>query len=255
MFWDTTAHLMLFSLVAMRMSGLIFLNPLLGRRNIPNHVKAGMVLVLTLLVYQTASGTVFETSSSLIYGFLLIKEFAVGYVLGYVMELFYFVITYAGAILDFQLGLSMAQAYDPQTNSQVALSGNLYQIFYSLLFFAVNGHLVLIRTIIRSGEIVPYGETAITTGLALAVLDLFRECVVLAFRFTFPIFAVEFLVQFAVGIMMKIVPQLNIFVINIQFKIAIGFFMLLILVSPMKSWMESLLRQMLTSMGEILTLM
>lgn len=150
------------------------------------------------------------------------------------------------------MGLSMSMVYDPQTNAQIAMSGNLYQIFYTLIFFAVDGHLVLIRMLLRSGELVPYGEVVFTQGLALAVLDLFRGCVVLAVRFAFPIIAIEFLVEVAVGIMMKMAPQVNVFVINIQIKIAVGFLVLLFLLSPMKSWLEDLMHQMLMTMQEFL---
>lgn len=255
MFWDGGAQLMLFSLVAMRMAGFIFLNPVFGRRNVPGNIKAAFTFTLTLMVYTYAEGTVVETTSSLVYGFLLLKEFAVGYVLGYVMELFYFVITYAGTVIDFHIGMSMSQVYDPQTNAQMALTGTLYQIFYTLLFFALDGHLVLMRILLTSGELIPYGEAAFTQGLALAVLDVFRECVVLAVRFAFPILAMEFLVEVAVGIIMKLSPQINIFVTNIQIKIAVGFLMLLLLVTPMKGYLEGLLDQMLGTIQEILTLM
>ncbi len=255
MFLNSSSQIMMFSLVAMRMAGLIFLNPIFGRRNVPNTIKAAFTFTLTLMVYTYAEGTVVETTSSLIYGFLLLKEFAVGYVLGYVMELFFFVITYAGTVIDFQIGMSMSQVYDPQTNAQIAMSGTLYQIFYTLIFFAVNGHLVLIKILVTSGEIVPYGEVAFTQGLALAVLDVFKECVVLAIRFSFPILAMEFLVEIGVGIMMKLSPQINIIVTNIQIKIAAGFLMLLFLVTPMKGYLEDLLHQMLKTMQEILTLM
>ncbi len=111
---------------------------------------------------------------------------------------------------------------------------------------------MLIRMLLRSGELVPYGEVVFTQGLALAVLDLFRGCVVLAVRFAFPIIAIEFLVEVAVGIMMKMAPQVNVFVINIQIKIAVGFLVLLFLLSPMKSWLEDLMHQMLMTMQEFL---
>lgn len=78
---------------------------------------------------------------------------------------------------------------------------------------------------------------------------------VLAVQFSFPIIAVEFLVQIAVGIMMKMAPQVNVFVINIQIKLAIGFFMLMVMVSPMKAWLEDLMHQMLQIMGDFLTLL
>ena len=57
LFWNDTAHVMLFSLIAMRMTGFVFMNPILGRKNIPNNVKLGMTFVFTLLVYASAEGT------------------------------------------------------------------------------------------------------------------------------------------------------------------------------------------------------
>lgn len=135
MLFDTTAQVTLFSLILMRMSGFILLNPILGRRNIPMQVKAGFIFVLTLTVYSFSAGDAFDIANPLEYGFLLLKEFAAGYVIGYVTELFFFVITFAGYVMDFQMGLSMSTVYDPQSNTQVPITGSLLQAFYVLLFF------------------------------------------------------------------------------------------------------------------------
>ncbi len=107
-----TAHLTLFSLILMRMSGFILFNPILGRRNIPAVVKAGFIFILTLLVYSSSGGDAFDIESPVEYAFLLLKEFGAGYVIGYVVELFFMVITFGGFVIDFQMGLSMANVYD-----------------------------------------------------------------------------------------------------------------------------------------------
>ena len=121
------AYLTLFSLILMRMSGFVLLNPILGRRNIPAIVKAGLILTLTVAVYSYSDKEVLEITSNIEYAFLLLKEFAAGYVVGYVIELFFFVISYAGFIIDFQMGLSMATVYDPQSNAQLPISGSIFQ--------------------------------------------------------------------------------------------------------------------------------
>ena len=128
-----TQEFMLFSLILMRMSGFIFLNPVLGRRNIPSIAKTGMALALTILIYFVAEGTELNIGSPLEFGLLLLKEFVIGYFLGFVMVLFEFAVTYAGSIADFMMGLSMSTVYDAQNGIQVALTGNILQIYFILL--------------------------------------------------------------------------------------------------------------------------
>lgn len=129
------AQLTLFSLILMRMSGFILFNPIFGRKNIPMMVKSGFIMILTFAVYSFSQESAFVIDSPIEHGFLLIKEFAAGYVLGFVMDLFLFVISYAGHVMDFQLGLSMAAVYDPQSNSQMPVTGNLIQTYFILLFW------------------------------------------------------------------------------------------------------------------------
>lgn len=253
MLFDTTAQITLFSLILMRMSGFILLNPILGRKNIPVQVKTGIIFVLTLTVYSFSSGEAFDISSPLEYGFLLLKEFAAGYVVGFVTELFFFVITFAGFIMDFQMGLSMSTVYDPQSNAQLPVSGSLLQTFYLMLFFAVDGHLALLKILLSSAEIIPYGGILLTQDLAAKMIDLFSECVLMGVKFAFPILAAEFLMEMGVGILNKIVPQINVFVINFQLKITVGLTLLVFLISPIGEFLSNLVTVMIKSIQEILT--
>lgn len=247
---------MLFFLVLMRMSGFIFLNPVLGRRNIPAMLKTGLTFGLAIIVYSTAQAqgvTVdFDTDSSLVFGLSLLKEFVVGYLFGYVMILFDMVMTFAGTVIDFQIGISMAMVYDPQTGSQIALSGNILQIFYLLLFFAVDGHLALIKIVATSGDVVPYGAAVLSQGAALMMMDIFVQCVVLAIKLAFPLIAFEFLVQVGVGILTKITPQINLFVLSIQLRLAVGFVLLVFLVSPFGSYIGDMITTMMNTLEDVL---
>lgn len=244
---------MLFLLVLMRMSGFIFLNPILGRRNIPSIVKTGFSMALAVVVYSITSQTVtIESTSAFVFGFLLLKEFFLGYLLGFVMELFLFAVTYSGAIMDFQIGLSMATVYDAQNGTQSALTGTIFNIYYILLFFAVDGHLALMKILIESGQVIPYGMAVVTRGSAQAILTIFSECVVLAVKLALPMIAIQFLVEIAVGILMKIIPQINIFILSIQLKIIIGFIMLFVLISPIGSMFGTIVTQMMNEMIYVL---
>lgn len=253
MAFDTTAQLTLFALIMMRMSGMILLNPIFGRRNIPMTAKSGFIIVLTLTLYSASAESAFEVASTLELGFLLMKEFVVGYVIGYTMELFFFAITFGGFVIDFQLGLTMATVYDPQSNSQVAVTGGVLQTWFMLVFFATDAHLALMKILITSADIVPYGGIVITQGLASRMIEIFLQCVDLGVRLSLPILAAEFLVEVGIGIMNKVVPQISIFVINIQLKIIVGLGLLVILFSPIGEHLNRIMTEMMKTVQGILT--
>ncbi|MCI9227895.1 MAG: flagellar biosynthetic protein FliR [Dorea sp.] len=250
---DSIAQLTLFSLILMRMSGFVLMNPILGRNNIPARVKAGLIFVLALTVYSSSMEDAFEIVSTVEFAFLLLKEFAAGYVVGYVMHLFFFIVSFAGYIIDYQMGLSMATVYDPQSNAQMPVTGSLLQTWLILLFFAVDGHLALMRILLTSAEIVPYGGIVVTEGLALRIIDIFLECVEMGLRLAIPMIAAEFLVEMGVGILNKVVPQISIFVINIQMKLIVGMGLLVLLFAPTGEFIEKIMTTMMKSVGGILT--
>ena len=249
----TTAQLTLFCLVLMRMSGFILLNPILGRSNIPMRVKGGFIFILTLAVYSFSAGEAFETASTIEFGFLLMKEFAAGYVIGLVTQLFFFIISFGGYIIDFQMGLSMATVYDPQSNAQMAVSGSVLQTWFMLMFFAVDGHLALMKIMMTSAEIVPYGGILITQDIAVRMIEIFLECVELGIRFSVPMIAAEFLIEVGVGILNKVVPQISIFVINIQMKLVVGLGLLFLMFSPIGEYLNKIMSIMMKSVQGILT--
>lgn len=244
-------QLILFTLIFMRMTGFIVLNPLFGRKGIPPYFQVGLAFFLALLLNGFYEGTAVEISNSFQYGLLLLKEFAVGYVIAFVMGLFFLTVTYGGAIIDFQMGLSMSTVFDPQSNAQTAISGSIWNSYMTLLFFAVDGHLALIRILISSFQAAPAGMVTFGPDLLQKILDIFSQCLMLALQFSFPLIALELLTQFAVGIMMKTIPQINIFVINIQAKVIIGLGMLLFLFSPMSEFVDKLINNMLRAMQMI----
>lgn len=85
------------------------------------------------------------------------------------------------------------------------------------------------------------------------MVELFSECVVLGIKFAFPVLAAEFLVEIGVGILNKIVPQINVFVINIQLKVIVGLGLLVLLISPIGEYLSNLVTVMVKAIQEILT--
>ena len=216
------AQLYLFELIFMRMSGFLLFNPLLGRSNLPAMVKTGMALVLSILVFGTAGTGVPQPDTLVELAFRLLLELGIGLVLGFVMRVVFSVVQIGGEVIDTQMGMTMAQIYDASSQANLSVTASLLNILLILDFFAENGHYTLMRLLTTSGELVPYGAAALGDGVYAYVIELFLACMLLAVKLAMPILAAELLGEVGMGVLMKAIPQINAFVINIELKVIIG---------------------------------
>ena len=152
-------ELYFFELVLMRMSGFVLFNPILGRSNIPGYVKAGVILVLSVFVYSLGEGAVAQPPGTLAeLAVIMLLELAVGFVLGFLMHLSNAVVHVGGEVIDAQMGLSMAQTYDAGSQINMTITGSLLNVLFVLNFFLENGHYTLMRVLLTSAEVLPYGS-------------------------------------------------------------------------------------------------
>ena len=254
--WDMVdwAQLYLFELIFMRMSGSLLFNPLLGRSNLPAMVKTGMALVLSILVFGTAGTGVPQPDTLVELAFRLLLELGIGLVLGFVMRVVFSVVQIGGEVIDTQMGMTMAQIYDASSQANLSVTASLLNILLILDFFAENGHYTLMRLLTTSGELVPYGAAALGDGVYAYVIELFLACMLLAVKLAMPILAAELLGEVGMGVLMKAIPQINAFVINIELKVIIGLLLFFLLLTPINEFLLELESGMLSELGRILRL-
>ena len=248
------AQLYLFELIFMRMSGFLLFNPLLGRSNLPAMVKTGMALVLSILVFGTAGTGVPQPDTLVELAFRLLLELGIGLVLGFVMRVVFSVVQIGGEVIDTQMGMTMAQIYDASSQANLSVTASLLNILLILDFFAENGHYTLMRLLTTSGELVPYGAAALGDGVYAYVIELFLACMLLAVKLAMPILAAELLGEVGMGVLMKAIPQINAFVINIELKVIIGLLLFFLLLTPINEFLLELESGMLSELGRILRL-
>ena len=113
--------------------------------------------------------------------------------------------------------------------------------------------LILINTAVGSYEAVPAGLSAIDImGSCGFVIDLFTSVFLLALRLALPYVAAEFVLELSLGILMKLIPQIHVFVIQMQGKIILGLILLLALSIPMTNFIDNYITKMLDSMNQAL---
>ena len=250
------AELTLCLYITARISVFVLFNPVVGRHNIPGIFRSGLILVLSVFVISfTAPAAVRIPGSVVEMGLRILLELALGYLLGLVMNFFFYIPQLAGHAIDTQMGMTMNQVYDASAQANLSVSSVLLNTLMTLLFFAAGGHHTLLRMMLTSHEIVPFGAVTLGLDAANAMLELFVECTLLAVKLCMPILAAELLGQLGMGVLMKVIPQINVFSINIELKVIIGLGLLLLLMAPFSEFLLEAERAMLDSMHTLLLLL
>lgn len=247
--------LYLFELIFMRVTGCILLSPLFGRTNIPGIVRAGLVMVFSIFVWWTCDAVVSPPATIIELAIRLLLEFALGGVLSFVMRLFFSVVQIGGEVIDAQMGMNMSQVYDASSQINMTVTSSLLNILLVLIFFEENGHHTLLRIFLSSGDIVPFGQAALGQDVASAAVEVFLSCMILSIKLAFPILAAELLGELGMGILMKAIPQINAFVINIELKVIVGLFLLFLFLAPIGEFLLDMEVEMLNATGRILELL
>lgn len=249
------SSLTLFMLITARMTGCVAFNPLFGRRGVPAMVKAGFILMLSVCVFSITPVRQDFPDNLLGLALVFLLELCLGYMLGLVINFFFYIPMMAGSIIDMQMGLSMASTYDPASGIQTTATSNLFNVMMSLFFFVANGHQTLIRIFAASGRVVPFGTVTLGNDLYNALAEVFIDCTILGVKLAMPILAAELMGQVGMGILMKVIPQINVFVINIDLKLIIGLVLLMLMLTPFSHFLLEAETQMLVTLQRILPLM
>ena len=247
-------QLTLFLYITARMSGFVLFNPLLGRKSLPGLFRAGLILSLSVFVFPLAQQQTTLPDGVIALALRLLLELALGFVLGMVINFFFYIPQLAGLVIDTQMGMTMNEIYDAGAQANMSVTGQFLNVLMTLLFFAANGHHTLLRIMASSGQIVPFGAVSFGPELSSAMLSLFVECTVLAVKLCMPILAAELLGQIGMGILMKAIPQINVFSINIELKVLIGLALLFILIAPFSEFLLDAEMMMLDSLEAVLKL-
>ena len=253
---EITADVTYFIFILARITGCIVFNQIFGRGNIPMIFQIGLSIMLAITVYGVLPpDNSLEVNLIIEYILLLIKELFVGFIIGYIISMFLSVIVVAGEFIDIQLGLSMAKLFDPSSNLSMGISSSIFNLFFMLIFFSVGGHLTLIQIFITTCKALPVGRLVFSQELFMTLIELFSYILIYSVKLTLPILAVEFITEIGVGIMMKAIPQIHLFVVNIPLKIFIGLMAMLILVPSFASFLERLITLMFEAIQRNLSLL
>ena len=180
---------------------------------------------------------------------ILAQQMIIGLAMGFALRLVFSAVDLAGMMISTQMGLGFATAYDPQTASQTPVVSELIGMLALLVFLSIDGHLMVLSTLVQSFTFLPVGLLAISEASWLNIANaggiIFSAGVMLAL----PAVTALLITNVALGVLGRVAPQLNLIVIGFPVTILLGFIALYVgmsyLAAPLQQLFEHGLRSML----------
>lgn len=220
--WSAT-----FLLVLARLSAAIIAIPLLGARGVPPQAKIGLALMLSLIVLPLQQQPLAPVSANLlVFASLLGSEVLVGLAIGIATSLVFHALEMGGTLVGMQMGFGFAGILDPLTSQQTGVMDQFFRVLVTLVFFAVNGHYLVISGLMQTFEIVPPGTADLTVIAGERVIPFFTSLFSVAIRVALPVMGALMLTDLALGLVSRSVPQMNALIVGMPLKIGVGLIVL-----------------------------
>jgi flagellar biosynthetic protein FliR len=244
-------------LIFCRITSFFVVVPVFSSRNIPAHFKLGISFFVTLMAFSTVGTTTLIAFDSS-YGLTLIREILVGVMLGFIAYMFFTIVQITGAFIDIQMGFGIANVIDPMTGASSPVIGNLKYMIAMMLFLSLNGHHLLLKAIIESYEWIPLSNDLLSRmydgQVSEFMLKTFSSVFALSFQIAAPIVVALFLTDIGLGLLARVAPQFNVFVIGAPLKILIGLMLLILLFPGYQFVYKDIFAQMFNSMQKFIGL-
>lgn len=214
----------LFLLSLLRVGSLIAAMPVLGGAQTAQRFKVGLTFVLGLLLFPLSKKYFLPIPFvPVVLLVVVIQEVLLGVLIGLIARLIFSAVEFGGTVIGYQMGFAAANVFDPQNQRQISLMSQFQNVFAILIFLSMDGHMILIRAIVSSFEVLPPGQIDFSKGAIPFLIDATTQMFILGVKFSAPILAVLLLSSLVLGIMARVFPQLNVFLLSFPLNIGLSF--------------------------------
>lgn len=210
-----------------RIGAMFMLAPITGSTNVPMRVRLMLSLAVTAIVVPLLPQAPQVSPFSWPAVAIILQQLLTGLAMGFALMLVFATVVTGGQIIAMQMGLGFASMVDPQNGSQVPVLSQLYTLMTTLLFLGMDGHLIMIRLLVDSFQLMPISDVGLDRDAFHAIAMWGSQMFAGALWLALPAMASLLLVNTAFGVMAKAAPQLNIFAIGFPVTMIMGFVVIL----------------------------
>lgn len=240
----TVENLEYFLFILTRVSAFVFIAPFFNFGSIPRRLKVAFTILFSTILYFAVPYT--EVTYSGLTGFTLIIIFETfkGALLGYFTNIVMTILNFTGRLIDMEIGFAMVTMYDPIFRVDISVSGNLYSYFVILLLLVGDFHHYFLKAFVDAFTVVPIGTIVKGWSLERVMIEFLGDYFLIAMRLMLPIYATMLLVNLVLGIMARVAPQMNMFVVGIQLKLLGGFIVMVLMMTMLPGVANYLTKEM-----------
>jgi len=225
-------NIVTFFLLFIRWSALIAFLPVFNFQTIPNTIKAAFVFWLTIVTFPLVPLISFEINLNNIF-LSIINEITFGFFTGIALQIVFMILDFAGQLISFVMGLTMATIVDPNSGIQTPVISHFFNLVAVLIFLAVDGHHLVLILLAKSLHSMPFGQFFDMKSVGEYLIQEMNRFFILGFSLAFPILAISFLSDIIFGMIMKSMPQFNLLVIGFPIKIALSYMIIIAILGSM----------------------
>ncbi len=246
-----------FFFIMIRISVILFMFPFFNARVIPVLSKAGLALMISIILFSVVNHKMITFPDSLlgVVQFIL-TELIIGMILGLMVQLFFEGVKMIGHVVGFQTGFAITNIIDPQNGVQVSIFANFAYLVAMTIFLVLNGHHLALNAMRESFELINVGSLNLNKQIFEKILFLSGDMFVIALKIGAPAIAALLFTKVAFALVTKLIPQMNIMIVAFPVQIVIGliFFgitlnIILRFVEGYLGGMEALLLNTMTGLG------
>ena len=204
-----------------RIYGFLITAPILSPGAVPRLARNATILILCLPIVPVNlanADTIDRTLGTVAYFFA--KEFAIGFVFGYMIGWIFWMITAVGDLIDNQRGAAIAASIDPLQGTETSPLGNLFSQAFVTYFFSIGGMLIILQVLYTSYNLWPVTEALpiLSSEFPALILRIFDHAMRMMFVLAAPVVAIMFLSEFALAMVSRFAPQIQVFILAMPIK-------------------------------------
>src|SRR3972149_2478698 len=212
-----------FLIIFLRVGAILFTSPVIGSGAVPIRLKVGLSVLTAIILTPVVSVNLSALPSQpLALVPLLIREVLMGAALGLVARYIFAAVQLSGEFISYQMGFSIVNVLDIQENEEVSIVSQLQDVIVTLVFFGTGAHHVYLRAIAGSFDAVPPLGGVFNGRVVEALLVMSSSMFVVAIKLAAPLMAALLFVNVVLGLVARMVPQMNVFIVGFPLSITVG---------------------------------
>ncbi|SOE49552.1 Flagellar biosynthesis protein FliR [plant metagenome] len=233
-----------------RMLALIGTAPLFSESTIPARVKVGLAAMLAMAVSPAiAIPDVSPGSYDAVW--LIIQQVLIGISMGLTMRVVFAAVQAAGELVGLQMGLSFASFFDPSMGANTAVLSRLFNVFAMLLFLALDGHLLLLATLVRSFDTLPISAGPLDVNGWGVLTEWGSQILMSGLLLALPLITVLLTGNLAMGILNRTVPQMSVFAVGFPISLTVGLVILMVVLPQTTPFIERMIMSGFETMSRV----